>query len=477
MKKSIVLLLPLLLLAACARLPEHLPGAHLAHSPQIQRTLARADHHYGITAGPWPAQQWWEAAQLPALDHLIQVALRKNPSLQLASTRILAAKAMTAEQQAALLPQFSAGAALTQEHFSQNGLHLQANGKSFTYTAINPLELRYHLDLWGRDSDQVRAALGQVRVHQADYAEAKLQLEKQLAWHYFLLAGETRQLHLAERLENLQKSLLQLEKQRWQDGLNNARPVYAQTESYGSARQSVAQLRAAIVQQRYVLAALAGHGPDWGRNIGVEPLPDFSTINIPRQLPLRLISHRPDMVAARWEIEVAAQQVGAARAAFYPDVNIALFAGWNSIDLGDLFSPGNLAHAIGPVVSLPIFEGGKLRARLKAQNALYLAAQDHYRHTILSAVREIAGHLASWQKYRQQIQEQTRMSKAASQDSALATAAFHSGTTNKISVYRSRIREINLQNQQITLQIHNAQSWVLLNVALGGGYTVEKKPA
>ncbi|MBU2752305.1 TolC family protein, partial [Acidithiobacillus thiooxidans] len=177
--------------------------------------------------------------------------------------------------------------------------------------------------------------------------------------------------------------------QRWQDGLNNARPVYAQTETYGSARQSVAQLRAAIVQQRYVLAALAGHGPDWGRNIGVEPLPDFSTINIPRQLPLRLISHRPDMVAARWEIEVAAQQVGAARAAFYPDVNIALFAGWNSIDLGDLFSPGNLAHAIGPVVSLPIFEGGKLRARLKAQNALYLAAQDHYRHTILSAVREI----------------------------------------------------------------------------------------
>ncbi|MBE7567086.1 RND transporter, partial [Acidithiobacillus thiooxidans] len=73
MKKSIVLLLTLLLLAACARLPEHLPGAHLAHSPQIQRTLARADHHYGITAGPWPAQQWWKAAQLPALDHLIQV--------------------------------------------------------------------------------------------------------------------------------------------------------------------------------------------------------------------------------------------------------------------------------------------------------------------------------------------------------------------------------------------------------------------
>jgi NodT family efflux transporter outer membrane factor (OMF) lipoprotein len=475
MKK--LLLVPLLLVAACARLPQHLPGAHLAHTTQIQQTLARADHQYGITAGQWPANHWWETARIPALNHLIQEALRQNPSLQLASTRILAAKAMAAEQHAALLPQVSAGASITQEYFSQNGLHLQANGKHFTYAEINPLELRYHLDLWGRDSDQIRAALGQVRVHQADYAEAKLQLEKQLAWHYFLLAGETRQLHLAERLENLQKSLLQLEKQRWQDGLSNARPVYAQTETYGSARQSVARLRAAIAQQRYVLAALAGHGPDWGQNIAVGPLPDLSSIAIPRHLPLRLISHRPDIVAARWEIEVAAQQVGAARAAFYPDVNIALFAGWNSIDLGDLFSPGNLAHAIGPVVSLPIFEGGKLRARLKAQNALYLATQDHYRHSILSAVHEIAGHLATWQKNRQQIHEQIPMTNAAKQDSALATAAFHSGTANLTTVYRSQIQEINMQNQQITLQIHNAQSWVLLNVALGGGYAAEKKPA
>lgn len=475
MKK--LLLLPLLLLVACARLPQYLPGAHLAKTTQIHEILIHKDNQYGITAGNWPTYDWWKVAQVPALNHLIETAFRHNPSLQIASARILAAKAIAAEQHAALLPQVSAGASITQEYFSQNGLHLQANGKHFIYNEINPLELRYHLDLWGRDSDQIRAALGQVRVHQADYAEAKLQLEKQLAWHYFLLAGTTRQLYLAERLEGLQKSLLQLEKQRWQDGLNNARPVYTQTETYGSARQAVARLQAAIVQQRYILAALAGHGPDWGQHIAVEPLPDFSSINIPRNLPLSLIIHRPDIVAARWEIEVAAQQVGAARAAFYPDVNIALFAGWNSIDLGDLFSPGNLAHAIGPVISLPIFEGGKLRAQLKAKNALYLAAQDHYRSTILSAVREIASHLATWQKNRVQIQDQIPMTSAAQHDTTLATTAFHSGTANLTAVYRSQLQEINMQNQQITLQIHNAQSWVLLNVALGGGYAEEKKPA
>ncbi|MCR1343297.1 TolC family protein, partial [Acidithiobacillus ferrooxidans] len=189
------------------------------------------------------------------------------------------------------------------------------------------------------------------------------------------------------------------------------------------------------------------------------------------------IAHRPDIVAARWETEVAAQQVGAARAAFYPDVNIALFAGWNSIHLGDLFSPGNLAHALGPVISLPIFEGGRLRAQLKEKNALYLATEDHYRATILGAVREIAGRLATWRQIRQKLRAQRQMIFAAEHTTALAESAFHSGITDKAEVYSAQIQETEINNQLLALKMQNAQSWVLLHSALGGGYTSRKNPA
>lgn len=477
MKRSIALILPLLLLGACARLPQHLPGGKMAHDTQISGILAQLDGHGGVTPGAWPTSNWWESAQLPALNNLISEALRNNPSLQVASARILEAKAAAADQHAALLPHLSAGASVTQEYFSRQGLHAPLNGKTITYGALNPLEMRYHLDLWGRDSDRFRAALGEVRVHQADYAEAKLLLSTQLAWHYFLLAGDVQRLRQVDRAEALHTSLLHLEQQRWHDGLSDARTVYLQEEARAGARQLVADMQAAVAQQRYILAALAGHGPDWGRDIPAEPLPTLSTITMPRNLPLRLIAHRPDIVAARWEMEVAAQQVGAARAAFYPDVNIALFAGWNSIHLGDLFSPGNLAHALGPVISLPIFEGGRLRAQLKEQNALYLATEDHYRATILDAVREIAGHLATWRQIRKKLRAQRQMILAAEHTTALAESAFHSGITDKAEAYSAQIQETEIKNQLLALKTQNAQSWVLLHSALGGGYIPWKNPA
>ena len=477
MKRSIALILPLLLLDACARLPQHLPGGKTAHDTQISGILAQLGDHAGVTPGTWPASNWWASAQRPALNNLISEALRNNPSLQVASARILEAKAVAADQRAALLPHFSAGASVTQEYFSRQGLHAPLNGKTITYGALNPLEIRYHLDLWGRDGDRFRAALGEVRVHQADYAEAKLLLSTQLAWHYFLLAGDVQRLRQVDRAEVLHTSLLHLEQQRWHDGLSDARTVYLQEEARAEARQSVTDIQAAIAQQRYILAALAGHGPDWGRDIPVEPLPTLSTITIPRNLPLRLIAHRPDIVAARWETEVAAQQVGAARAAFYPDVNIALFAGWNSIHLGDLFSPGNLAHALGPVISLPIFEGGTLRAQLKEKNALYIATEDHYRATILDAVREIAGRLATWRQIRKKLRAQRQMIFAAEHTTALAESAFHSGITDKAEAYSAQIQETEITNQLLALKTRNAQSWVLLHSALGGGYTPRKNPA
>ncbi len=477
MKRSISLILPLLLLGACARLPQHLPGGKMAHDTQINGILAQLDGHEGVTSGAWPASNWWKSAQLPALNHLMSEALRNNPSLQVASMRILEAKAAAADQRAALLPHFSAGASVTQEYFSQQGLHAQLNGKTITYGAINPLEIHYHLNLWGRDSDRFRATLGEVRVHQADYAEAKLLLTTKLAWHYFLLAGDVQRLRQVDRAETLHTSLLHLEQHRWHDGLSDAHTVYLQEEACAEARQSVSDIQAAIAQQRYILAALAGYGPDWGRDIPAEPLPTLSTITMPRNLPLRLIAHRPDIVAARWEIEVAAQQVGVARADFYPDVNLALFAGWNSIHLGDLFSPGNLAHAFGPVISLPIFEGGSLRARLKEKNALYIATEDHYRATILDAVREIAGRLATWRRIRRKLLAQRQMIIAAERATALTKSAFRSGITDKAEVYSAQIQETEIDNQMLALKTQNAQSWVLLHSALGGGYTPWKNPA
>ncbi len=470
MKKQIVLLSSILLISACARLPRHLPGGKIGQKTQISQTLTRYNGRFGIAGGAWPQSDWWKTASIPALNALEKDALRNNPDLEIVSTRILEARAAVANQRASLLPHISASTSTTQEYFSKQGLHTTANGSSVLYTELNPLEVQYHVDLWGQDSDKIRAALGDVRVARADLAEARLRLSTDVAIHYFSLIGDIQRRAQILKEQQLHEALLSLDRERLLSGLTGAKAVYLQKEACTAARQAVADITSEIAVQQDTLAALAGHGPDWGQTIQTASLPLLKTITVPKDLPLKIIAHRPDIVAARWEIEAAAQEVGAARAAFYPNVNIALFAGWNSIHLGDLFSPGNLAHAVGPVISLPIFEGGALRAQLRAKNARYMAADDHYHATILHAVRQIADRLSEWKRIRRQLSEEQEMIMAARLTTRLEDSAFRAGISNKVGTLIARIHEAQVKNQEYSLEIADATSWTRLNAALGDGY-------
>ena len=162
MKKQIVLLSSILLISACARLPRHLPGGKIGQKTQISQTLTRYNGRFGMVAGAWPQSDWWKTASISALNALEKDALRNNPDLEIVSTRILEARAAVANQRASLLPHISASTSTTQEYFSKQGLHTTANGSSVLYTELNPLEVQYHVDLWGH-LDKTTSAIPRYR--------------------------------------------------------------------------------------------------------------------------------------------------------------------------------------------------------------------------------------------------------------------------------------------------------------------------
>ncbi|MEY2340702.1 efflux transporter outer membrane subunit [Acidithiobacillus sp. IBUN Pt1247-S3] len=459
-----------LLLSGCASIPQHLPrnprvgAATGPHTPQaMRRTTA------------WPEHAWWRALHDHTLDQWVTRALANNPDLHAAAARVLAAQATIGLSNARRLPHFNANLSFTQQYFSAQGLHPGANGTSNLYTEINPLQIQYHVDLWGRDRALVQAARGAAQIALAEQAQTRLLLSTAVVLRYAGLMGDKRLLRQELALVRLQRHALALAQVAYRTGIADEHGQLQLQVQLATSSERIASLRAACAAERHALAELAGEGPGTVQATpsGALPLPSS---RLPENLPLGLLAHRPDIVAARWAVEAAAARVHAARAAFYPDLNLRLLAGWNSINLADLFNPANFAHAVGPVLSLPIFTGGALRAQLRGQNAQFLEAQDQYQGRVLAALRQVADTLSAWEKLREQRHAQQQVLATASRQEYLAQGVWQSGMAGLLPKLRSQIQYLQAEEKNTRLQTASIQNWALLESALGGGYrSIERK--
>src|SRR5690606_25911715 len=142
-------------------------------------------------------------------------------------------------------------------------------------------------------------------------------------------------------------------------------------------------------QLRNQVAALAGAGPIRGQSLQPIALSARAGL-VPDNVPLALLGHRADITSARWRAEAAQRQIEAARAEFYPNINLVAFAGFQSIGTGNLLDAGGRMAGIGPAVTLPIFHGGALNANLAGRHADADLAVADYNQAVLDAVHQTA---------------------------------------------------------------------------------------
>jgi NodT family efflux transporter outer membrane factor (OMF) lipoprotein len=254
--------------------------------------------------------------------------------------------------------------------------------------------------------------------------------------------------------------------------LTSQDPVHASEQQLEAARQRETSVRSQAQVLRNRLAALVGQGPDWGKSIRAEEIEMAGHLPQPEAVSLGLLAHRPDVAAAMWQVEAAAQLVNVAKTNFYPDVNLVGFAGLRSLNLKDLFlSHGaSVAYGMGPTVSLPIFEGGRLEAELKNQQAAYDAAAESYNGTLLAAVQQVADSLAEWRLTLEHDAAQERALEAAEAASNLAGKRYQAGLSTRDGIIEA---EAALVQQRLTaseLRSAHLLAAVGLIEALGGGY-------
>lgn len=436
----------------------------------------------GLDAGPaiaaananahWPETDWWRAFGDPQLDKLVQAATAANPTLAAASARVREAASMAGVAEAAEAPQVAGSLDITRQHWPDNlyyGPGPLAGRTTWNNTAA--LRLSYHLDLWGRDKSETERALDVAHTRAADARAAQLEIEANVVRAYVDFAQHYALLDIATDVLARQRQLADLARRRLAGGIGTQLEVSQAEAPLPEYERSVEARREAIELDRNQLAALLGKGPGAGAALARPALALNARAELPTRLPAELIGHRPDVVAARWAVAGEARGIDVAHAAFYPNVDlVATLGGYAAA--GPLFRflrSANGGWTGGPALSLPIFDGGALRARLGAAAAGYDEAVARYDQSIVGALKEIADATVRLRSLEAQQHDAERAADAAERSYRLADRGFRRGLTDYVNVIVEETRWLSAQERVAEVRAARLAAYATLMSALGGG--------
>ncbi|HXZ50823.1 MAG TPA: efflux transporter outer membrane subunit [Burkholderiales bacterium] len=438
---------------------------------QAQRSLAAAR----LAPAAWPGADWWKGLGDPQLDALVDEALADSPSIRLAQARVERARSLAVAAGAPRTPQVDASLDTTRQRISEHYIFPPPLAGSWQWQNEAALNFSYEFDFWGRNEALYAAALGEARAAEADAWAARLVLSSAIARAYVQLARDFDQLDLAHETLAERENVLELVRHRVDAGMDSRLELKQAEAEVPAARERIAQIEESIALGRNQLAALAGKGPD--RGLAIERPRIVATVEalLPSALPADLIGRRPDVIASRWRVEAAARGTDAARAQFYPNIDLAAFVGLQSLNWSKFLDAGSMIAGIGPAVNLPIFDGGLRRGNLGARNADYDAAVDQYNQTLADALREIADQLAAFRSVERQRPQVHEGLAAAREAYELALARYQAGLANYLSVLSAESQVIAQRSLVADLRAHELDASIRLAHALGGGYAQQNE--
>ncbi|RBM05201.1 efflux transporter outer membrane subunit [Novacetimonas cocois] len=337
-----------------------------------------------------PAKAWWLVYHDPQLERLVGDAQESAPSIQIAQARLREAAAVEGAARANQLPHVDGFGWIAGEQFPNHSYYPAPYKGNFGSEGKLQLDVQYHVDFWGRWRKLTRSARYWQKVSSLEVADARLLIQTAMVSAYVRLDAAYRMRDVAQQGLSRREGIVEMLALREKAGLSTDINAVAAREALTDTRSQIDLLDGEISARRHEIAALLGKSPDFGDAIARPHLPVIADPAPLSNVPAVLLGYRPDVEAKRAAVEATSNAVGAARAAFYPDVDLVAFAGFRSLDIGHMMRPGSVATQFGPAVTLPIFEGGQLRAALKNRLGEYDAAVNDYNATVSKALQQAA---------------------------------------------------------------------------------------
>jgi len=455
-----------LLAAGCASMNGLSTQASIdsANKLAAQKSLADA----AVSAAAWPATDWWHSFNDPQLDQLMNEALAGSPTLKVAAARTRKALAFADVSKAALLPRVDGSFSSTRERFSERGLVPPPVGG--TWSTLNELQVTFdwEIDFWGKNRATYESALGRARAAEIDAYAARLALSTNIAQAYAQLQRAYLLLDVAQANLRDREHIYALTRDRNNAGIESRLGLRQAEAALPATREQIAQFEETIQLTRNQLAALLGRGPDRGLAIARPSDNVLEPVALPSNVPAELLGRRPDLVAQRLRVEAAQKDIASAKAEFYPNVNLAAFIGLQSLGGAGFLTAASRMMGVGPAVTLPIFDAGRLRGNLAGKDADYDV--ELYNQALADAMREVVDQLASFKSVDEQRFQQREALATAQEAYDLALLRYREGIGNYLEVLSAESPLLAQQSLDAELRSRQLALSIDLIRALGGGF-------
>lgn len=473
-------------LAACAIGPDYerpttaLPARMPEAAAVSSASLVLTDHE------PWVA--WWQVFHDPALDRLVVDALGANQDLRAALARVEAARAVVREAFAPLLPSIStigayqyvrippnavgAGSASSGAGGSPSGGGTSApaafGGQPFqTFAGVGVLS--WELDLWGKVRRQLESQNAAEVATEEDRKATEVSVVADVASAYFDVGEADAELSIEREAVATREETLAIVRKRADAGFATELEVRRAEGELASARAQLPDAEARRAVAEHKLAILTGHLPEL-RFEGRPPAEFETPPEVPVGVPATLLERRPDVRAAEARLVSANAGIGQAIAGFFPSVGLQGIAGYVSLDARTFAQPGSQLWAAGPIVRLPIFEGGRTQAQVREAEARTDEARAQYHAVVLRAFGEVADAVVRLSTDRRIRDEQTAEVEADRRALEVARTQYERGLALYLDVLDVQRQLLAARQSLVRTQRRMLDDLVQLEKALGGGW-------
>ncbi len=485
-----VVLVSLLFLGACVKVG---PDFEPPEAPLQEDWVEEADET--VKAEPADLSTWWQVFDDPILTRLVETAYKQNLTLQSAGLRVLEARAALGIAVGEQYPQVQdAVGSYTYEKNSNNAPNQRILDRSYQRLAVG-IDSTWEIDFWGKFARAIESSDANLGATVANYDDFLVILTAEVARVYVVIREAEERIRLARANAELQRQSLQIANARFRAGavseldVQQARALLAETEATIPflqilRRQALNALAVLLgIPPAETSAALteAGEAPGDPETAVVNKIPSAPKA-VAVGIPAELLRRRPDI--RRAELETAAQsaQIGVARSQLFPAFSLGGFIGLetsasvdsrsNNASLGDLFQGESFTGFVGPTISWPFLNYGRLTNNVRVQDARLQVLIADYQNTVLEAYREVEDGLVGFLRSREQTAFLTTSVQASKRSVELALLQYREGTADYTRVLNTQTDLVEREDQLAVAQSSIAQNLILSYRGLGGGWQI-----